>query len=581
MVKQEMIEVKERTLDAFILIILLLFGVYLSILYYGHQVVPDPDFTDFVKTGRQLLSWQLPDSYKRAPVLGILLVVLSNAVGGLHPELTAGWLLNAFILPLNLILLWFVGRKIVGWPAHWIALIAIINPYMLKMAMQPIAEMLLLLCILVSFFAIFQRSRWAYLAASITTMVRYEGALLILIVFVIDMLEREKMDSWYKPLFYAGLSSVPLCLWMLGTILNFQTQDSTHYLKEMGATSGGKILWVEYLHLIWRLGVQHLFETNVFAPTATTKIAYNLNKGLSFLIFIYGVGYGLFKHNWNILALTVFLSGYLLIHAWHGFMYFRFGVPVFWIVLLICVYGLINGWAWINRGNTIPEKAIYVLHVTAIVLITVWLFLLFLNVPETAYISRRSISVPYVFGVVAALLFFAQTLLCRPRHWLKNLTITLLVILIGFSNQFWLAKTVKDGKQDLEFKLLAEWYKENAKPGETMLSTMPSLIQIFAPANKDAFIPLGSISAENRDAFIEECYSKSIDYVVWDSRLGDRPDSRYGILLKIKRIEALEKPRNNGPFVFIEQIRVSKNQFINIFRLKERSQSSRLPLSEN
>jgi hypothetical protein len=319
----------------------------------------------------------------------------------------------------------------------------------------------------------------------------------------------------------------------------------------------------------------------VFAPTATTKIAYNLNKGLSFLIFIYGVGYGLFKHNWNILALTVFLSGYLLIHAWHGFMYFRFGVPVFWIVLLICVYGLINGWAWINRGNTIPEKAIYVLHVTAIVLITVWLFLLFLNVPETAYISRRSISVPYVFGVVAALLFFAQTLLCRPRHWLKNLTITLLVILIGFSNQFWLAKTVKDGKQDLEFKLLAEWYKENAKPGETMLSTMPSLIQIFAPANKDAFIPLGSISAENRDAFIEECYSKSIDYVVWDSRLGDRPDSRYGILLKIKRIEALEKPRNNGPFVFIEQIRVSKNQFINIFRLKERSQSSRLPLSEN
>ena len=71
-----MIEVKEKALNAFILVILLLFGVYLSILYYGHQVVPNPDFTDFVKTGRQLLSWQFPDSYKRAPVLGILQVAL-------------------------------------------------------------------------------------------------------------------------------------------------------------------------------------------------------------------------------------------------------------------------------------------------------------------------------------------------------------------------------------------------------------------------------------------------------------------------------------------------------------------------
>lgn len=88
--KQDMVEVREKTVDAFIFAVLLLFGIYLSILYYGHQVVPNPDFTGFVKTGRQLLSLHLPDTYKRAPVLGVLQVVLSNIVGGPHPELTAG-----------------------------------------------------------------------------------------------------------------------------------------------------------------------------------------------------------------------------------------------------------------------------------------------------------------------------------------------------------------------------------------------------------------------------------------------------------------------------------------------------------
>ena len=147
-----------------------------------------------------------------------------------------------------------------------------------------------------------------------------------------------------------------------------------------------------------------------------------------------------------------------------------------------------------------------------------------------------------------------------------------IVIPPGFgSNQFWLVKTVKSGQKDLEFKLLAKWYIENAQQGETMLSTMSNVVQIFAPARKEAFIHIYSISAENRDAFIEECYLKSIDYVVWDSRLGSRPGSRYWRLWNLQNIVELEKPQNSGPFLFVKQIRVNENQFVNIFRLKERT----------
>ena len=562
---------REKTVHAFILIILFLFGIYLSILYYGYHEVPNPDFTSFFETGRQLLSLHLPDSYKRAPILGILQVLLSSIIDSRYPDLTAGWVLNSCLLPLNLILFWLVGRKIIGRTALWISLISIINPWTVEMAMQPIAETLLLFCILLTFYAIFNRSRWAYLFASVTTMVRYEGALLILIVFALDMLEQKKEDNWSKPFLYAVLSSVPFGLWILVTLLNWQTQGNTYYLKEMGATSEGKILWFEYIKLIWQMGVRHLFETNVFASEILSHMASRFIKVMTLLSFIFGVGYGLFKRNWKILALIIFLVGYLFIHAVHAVLLYRYCVPVYWIVLLICAYGIINGWEWINRVKIITEKAIWVLQVLSLILITVWLFLLVLHIPKIAFISPQSISVPYVFACTATFMFFAQTLQYGNKLLLKNITITLLIILIGFSNQFQLVKTVNDGKEDLEFKLLSEWYTENAKSGETMLSTMSNVIKIFAPGSKDVFKHISTIPAKDPDAFIEACYSKGIDYVVWDSRLCSKPDSRYGTLWKVENIETLKKPHNSGPFIFVKQIQVGKNRVVNIFQLKKRA----------
>ncbi|MCK4828245.1 hypothetical protein KA005_71610, partial [bacterium] len=87
----------EKYFEIFIIAVLFAFGIYNSVLYFGHQVVPNPDFNGFIRVGHELLSFQLPSDYKRVPVVGILQVSLSYLVGGKHPELTAGWLLNAIL----------------------------------------------------------------------------------------------------------------------------------------------------------------------------------------------------------------------------------------------------------------------------------------------------------------------------------------------------------------------------------------------------------------------------------------------------------------------------------------------------
>ena len=126
-IKAEGLAKRQQYFEIFLIAAFLAFGIYQSVLFFGHQVVPISDFPDIVRIGHELLSFKVPTRFKQAPVVGILQALLSYLVGGQHPDLTAGWLLNAILHPLNLVLLWLVGKRIVGKSAIWFAIIAILN----------------------------------------------------------------------------------------------------------------------------------------------------------------------------------------------------------------------------------------------------------------------------------------------------------------------------------------------------------------------------------------------------------------------------------------------------------------------
>jgi hypothetical protein len=172
----------------FLSLLCLGFGIYLSILYFGHTEVPNSDFPCFYQTGQEILSFKVPSSFKRGPVVGILQVITNLFVRGHAPSITAGLLVNAILYPLNFLLLWLIAERIVGRAGIWIALISIINPQGVYLLTEPIAETTLLFFVLLTIYLILIRSKWCWLLASVTTMVRYEGAALILAAFVMDMI---------------------------------------------------------------------------------------------------------------------------------------------------------------------------------------------------------------------------------------------------------------------------------------------------------------------------------------------------------------------------------------------------------
>ena len=151
---------------------------------------------------------------------------------------------------------------------------------------------------------------------------------------------------------------------------------------------------------------------------------------------------------------------------------------------------------------------------------------------------------------------------------MRQISILAVFCLVIVSNQFSLVHLVGDGQRDKEFKMLADWYIANAKPGEKMGVYMYQVVGIYAQKYADDIVALPQ--ADSPQDFIEACYKEGLTYVVWATREGLRNDSvRYRRLGLDKNIAQLRIPKTVPPYQFVAQV-VGKRGYVNIFRLLPR-----------
>ncbi len=574
----EIIARREKYLGILTIVVLFAFGVYHSILYFGHTVVPISDFPAFSSVGHQLWSLKAPADYKRAPMLGLLQVPLGWLVGGQYPDLTAGWLLNAILHPFNLLLLWLIGKKIIGKAAVWFAIVAIINPWVLYLLTEPIVETTYLFFILLTFYLLLNRSNYCYLFASIATMVRYEAVALILAAFVIDMIYYKGKKERIQAFLYSASACLPLLIWMLATFLDWNPQTSgDHYLKIFSANSDYvKALKVPYesqigfglnANLLWRIAIFPLLTPLPDAGNDFTDFFFKLTKLLAFAVFFFGAIYGLYKRQWNVLALLLFLVPYFVLHAVFPAPLLRYYAPAFWILLLICWFGVQSIWGIINKNDRVPRPAVLIIRGLILVVAFVWLIGLFPYLSKLAQISPRSACVPFVAMGAFALLLLVRMFFNKFKFILGSLVVMTIMCLVVVSNQFGLAQLLGDGQREQEFKLLADWYVANAKPGEKMGLYMASVVQIFATKYVDNIV--GLPKADNPSEFVKACYDENITYVVWATREGLSNDhAGYRGANLDKTIGILREAKNIGPYEFVAQVG-SNRGYVNIFRLQK------------
>ena len=565
---------RERYFVFFVAAVLLMFGAYQSIQYFGHQVVPNSDFPAFVRTGKSLLAFELPASFKRAPVLGLLQAALSRAVGGQHPDLTAGWLLNSVLHPFSLLLLYLIARKILAGGGWLYAIIVIVNPWTVALLVQPIAETTMIFFILLTVYFILRRSNWCYLFASIATVTRYECAALILGAFVFDMITRTTRKERIRAFLYSALASVPLGLWLLGTKLTWQPGVSRHYFGHFTSSRGH--IGTEYFQWFWETAFMPLLQLPASAkaafagrPATSAEALSGFSKFIAVTGCLVAIPYSLIKRQWKLVPLIIFFACYIGIHSMRALTRHRYCLPAVWVALLLCCYGWQSICRMVNWKNWIPRLVIILLQLTVIVVAGIWLAMLLPHLAAAAKLSRTSRFLPYVSAGVIALIFAVRTFIYRARYVWHDAALSMLTCLMVVSGQFVLVRQVGNGKTDMEFKMLADWYVKNAEPGEKLTATLTNVMRFFAPRQSKYFVPMETVGGDNATKFVRKCYKRGITYIAWDSRIGLTPTNSYYKKWGIDRIAVLSRPRSIGPYGFITQLKHSDRRYINVFRLRK------------
>jgi len=249
-------------------------------------------------------------------------------------------------------------------------------------------------------------------------------------------------------------------------------------------------------------------------------------------------------------------------------------MPVQWIVLFISVYGFQKFWNIMNKNQRIPGPIIVTFQIIIVLSFLVWIITVMPYVPKIAKISPPSRSMPYIALALIAAIFTARRFAYEFRGFLRDLTITAVTCLLVISNHFLLVRVVGNGRVDVEFKILADWYRDNAGPDEKLVTTFAGTLAIFLPQFENNFIHNSDLTSENQAEFIKKCYEHNVTYIAWDSRKGLKQRDRRYKLWRLDNIAALANQQNAGPFEYINSIRVSKRRFINIFRLNKADASA-------
>jgi len=565
--------------------ILVLFGLVKAVAYWGAYAVPNPDFPGFVRVGEALWSGELPPSFKRGPVLGLVIVGLSRLMG--DDVMRAGWLWNAVLSVANVVLVFAVARRLVPRAAPFLAILATANPMVIHLQVNPIAETTMIFFMLATVALIFYGSRWAYVAASVATMVRYECAMLIVLAFLADGLRHRTPRRWAQAFGCAVAASIPFLIWMGCTSYYWQPGES-HYVRNYGhgAAIGA------FLNYCWQVSFQPLLnwpgaarqelaqllpfeqaqamglllasEAEMQALDQVVAVLGWLTAAAAVTGAVLGILATMVRRHAPALVLWAFVLFYIIVHGLRAETVPRYVVPISWILIVLSVFGY--AWAWQrlrDRLGVLPSVE-PVIQAALLVGAVAWLAALLGYVVR--YPSPRMViggQWVLLAGLAAVVVVGVLHLTAGRFHAIWRVGATVAVVGVLFTSYHAQAvRLVGNNTYYVEFKILMDWFREHTQPGEKLASRWAGTLEFIVPTRREDLVGTQSLAAPSLAEFIDHCRQQGVRYVTWSTR--GSAATRQG-LENIGPI--LAQPQSIGPLQFIDRIVITPDRWINVFEV--------------
>jgi hypothetical protein len=560
-------------------LVLLTFGLGLAAACFGHFIKPHGDFYEFRETGQALLSGRLPESFKRGPVFPLLVALTGRCIEAVATtarpaDQVAAEAINAVLLPVNVVLLYEIGRRWLGRAARWPAMCFLLLPLGLYSTAHTLVEPLLIMLTLSALLAAGPdptgRRPWlAYALAGAAAMARYEAAGLLLGLVLADCAGRR---PWRQTLRDALLAGLPLVLWLTLTAFTWQTRGAEHYVAQVLERPGfdpgwplsavRRCLWpVDRLSLpVWLADWEQRLRTvpgTLLLPAA-----------------LLGAGLLIARGERAAIAGTTWLAVWWLVFSCFPFREQRFGYPPAPFVLLLIAV-VVQELAQRIRA-AMPGSLGRAALVTPVVLLSLALL------PGELTGLRRTLLVRPEWNVAAVLvclmgvvLVAATSLTWAPASWLRSLAAVPVLLAFAAVQVRAALPLLGSGREMVGMVEAARWVRKHVPAGQGVVSNTPGLLRLYAGHGAtDRFIGFDQIAAEDWPGVVAECRRRGIGYIVWHDRLFEEHGGYYAGRWRLTRFEVLStpdgatgaevvwesRPRPDGPLVRIVRITRSERE---------------------
>lgn len=541
--------------------LLVVLGLTYSLHFLRHFVFPNSDFVAFLEIGRSWLHFQIPYTMKRAPLFSVITALVGNFFSSPDHNLFGTELYNAIMFPTVMVLIYIIGRKFLGRAAVWVALLACISPWMVRMSSQPLAELTLVALFAATCICVRTHINWAYLFAMLGSIARWDMAGLIPAVALVDLIRNRK---WFKTIIMTALASIPFGLCMIITMIQLRGQpEGAHYIQVLAKDRTFEL--IADLGFYWRnicsfLNAQLLQSS----PSGQVRNFEALNSAVSTvtalllgIAVLAGSVTAVIKKRWEIIVMLLAGIPYVLVHAIYPYRLSRFCVPAAWAGLIIAAYGAVTLWQWFIKKPK-PKFLIPTVQLIGAIIFVLWA----VKIVETLNYAEKRCPVIERLAVISSLVavagFFGLQFVRRHKPSMRWLIIPAFLVLAVVSNAATTGFLMGNGQSGANFKRLGQWFYENARDDDRMITTMPGFMPIYTSMPSKRFAHIAHISpqdAKDFPAFIRECRKRNITLIAWDSRLAGAPNDRYYKLWGLDRIKMLGNPADRiGPCKLVHVI---------------------------
>jgi hypothetical protein len=557
---EQQAEVRDRRTIRIEAAILLTAAGAIAATLFLHFLRPHGDFYEFRESGLALLSARLPETTKRGPVFPILIAVMGRFIS-LFPARTvpadqlAAAVLNAALLPANVLLVYFAAR---GWhrgAGPWAALAAMIAPQAWLASAHVLVEPLLGFLFLLTMVLARRGSRWAYVCAGIAAITRYDLAGLLVGVAIAD---RVRDGSVSGVLRRSAMALVPLASWLAVTAWTWPTHSRDHYLEQIrGHAESGALrfdpVWAVRAVLsgagasvrpglpIWATDLRPLVETG--APAALT------------VLFVVGAVTHARRRDGGMVVALIAVCTYVAVHALFPFKFERFGYPPALCGIAVAAAGgaallssTYRGGAAIG-GTVIAFGLILVAAMAAWEVDTLWAIRLRI---EAAEWIRYAAALAAVLGVwCAAMAVAGDRQGGRPS--VRGSFAHVLIAFGAIAAVAWVLASAREtraglGKRQQPSALVdaARWVSAALPADARILSGVGGLLALYCDSGTERFPGFEQIAANDWDGILCECGARGVNRVLWYEGFLEEQGEYYIAKWRLQRFAHLDDGATRG-----------------------------------